>query len=154
MRHETNIFSQRRPDFVFTKRSGPKKINLLYASFMVELMVGDLDYDHKGKLMLYNEDVLNCNPSRLFIISVLSNLHDVVLLETKIVPNNQAFKYHHTFSKNINFWKSGVYIIEQMLYLPNTVGYDERLNFTIKICRQYLFSHIVKHFILDTLLLL
>lgn len=122
---------------------------------MVELMVGTLDKKHKGKLMLYNEEILNSNPSRQFIISVLSNLNDMILLKTKVVPStDEQCEFIHEFSKHINFWVHGVKYIKQLHNLPKTAGYDEAYNFSIQISREYLFSFLDKYFILDTILLL
>lgn len=155
MRHEVTLDSQRRPDYIFIKISEPDEINLLYACFMVELMVGkSLDKKHMGKLMLYNEDVLNANPSREFIISVLTNLNDMLLLKSEVCTNDNAeYEIKHTFSKHMNFWKHGVKYIRQLHNLPITAGYDDDKNFSIEISDGYLFSIIGKYPILYTLFL-
>ena len=152
MRHEEMTELDRKPDFTFTKKSAPKKLNLYYACFVVELMVKNLDYIHMGKLIVYNEEVLNANPSRKYIISVLTNLDDMLLLKSEIRLDKKRGGYEivHRFSNCINFWTVGYKYIRQLHNSPKTAGYDEKYNFTIMISRGYLFYFNVKYSILDT----
>ena len=143
MRNEKIVESGRRPDFIFIYKSGTHKINLLYASFVVEILIADVsDKNHLGKLVLYNEEVLNSNPRRPFIISVLTNLNDLVLVKSEPGPDkdgNFTGEIIHRISKSMNFWSKGLKYIKQMHDNPETVGYDETYNFSIKISRGYLF---------------
>lgn len=139
MRHEEMTELERRPDFTFTKKSAPEKLYLYYAGFVVELMVKKLDDNHKGKLMVYNQEILNTNPCREYVISVLSNLDDMLLLKStiKLAKKNEGFVIYHYFSKPINFWTDGYKYIKQLHNSPKTAGYDEKYNFTIMISREY-----------------
>lgn len=138
-RKEKAFKSERRPDFVVIKHSEIGNINLLYASFVVELQVGKkLDDEHKGKLVMYNEEVLNSNPCRKFITSVLTNLQDMVLIKSEMVTEDQDnIQIYHTISKNIAFWTNGVKFIKQMHDKPETAGYQENLNFYIEISKGF-----------------
>lgn len=140
LRHEQILKeSGRKPDYIFIKRSGPHKINLFYASFVVELMVKTLDYDHMGKTVLYNEEVLLSNPCRQFIISVLTNLLDMVLIKSEVFQLNGQSIIMHRISQNINFWTVGYKYIIQMYNSPETTGYDEKNNFQIMLSSGYLY---------------
>lgn len=139
MRYEEETDLSRRPDFIFIKKSGPSKLNLLYASFVVEMQVGQFDNDHIGKLMKYNEEVLNSNPGRKFITSVLANLDDILLIRSKPGVKDDKHVIYHKISKNINFWEHGINFIKQFLDDPKSAGYDEKNNFSVEISREYFF---------------
>lgn len=145
MRHESNLSSNMRPDFIFIKASAPNEINLLYASFVVEIQsnLKTLDDEHLGKLVLYNEEVLNSNPSRIFVTSVLTNLRDMVVIKSESISqesqtNVEEQRIIHRISKTIKFWSHGVKYIKQMYNSPETAGYDENKIFSIQISRWFL----------------
>lgn len=136
LRHEVTLDSEKKPDYIFIKDTASYKTNLIYASFVVELQVKTINDEHIGKMLRYNEEVLYCNPARQFVISVLTNLEDIILIKSQPGPNkNGQFDDDiiHYVSKYINFWKHGVKYIKQMHSLPEMVGYDEQKNFSIKV---------------------
>lgn len=141
MKHESTVESEMRPDFMFLKKSGPSAFNPYYASFLVELMVKNLDDEHIGKVVLYNEEVLTANPRRKFIISVLTNLEDIRLVKSYPGPDkngNFDNEIIHFISKKFNFWEHGVKYLKKLYDSPKEAGYDEDLNFFINIPDGYL----------------
>lgn len=91
MRHEKRLKSLARPDFIFVEKTAPKNINPIYASFVVELLFNNetIDNKHIGKVIYYNQEILICNPTREFIISAVSNLHDIMFIKTVAIKQKK-----------------------------------------------------------------
>lgn len=102
-----------------------------------------LDNSHMAKVILYNEEVLGSNPCRTFIISVLTNLLDMVLIKSELVLDEKGKSFIiHRISQHINFWTQGYKYIIQMYNLPETVGYNEMNNFQIMLSSGYIYIYI------------
>ena len=103
MRHEEPLESLSRPDFIFIEKTAPVKINPVYASFVVELMLSKtekktIDDKHIGKVIHYNSEILICNPTREFIISAVSNLYDIMFIKTEAIKQEKKNRSLPIFS--------------------------------------------------------
>jgi hypothetical protein len=131
IKHEGNdLMENRRPDFVFLLKDKP---NLIYAPFVVELQVGPFDKKHKAQVIRYNLSILDINTRRQSITSVLTNLEQIMFVQSNRAKNDHGFD--HILSVPMNFWEPpwGLRYIQQMLDDPTKCGYDESLNFCIRI---------------------
>lgn len=129
MRYEQRLESLSRPDFIFVEKTAPKNINPIYASFVLVLSKY-IDDKPIGKVMHYNQEILICNPTREFIISAVSNLHEIMFIKT------EANK-HHQFS-TYDFWSVGIKYLKQLIEKPEKAGFNQTSKFEIKIPRMYL----------------
>ena len=121
-----------RPDFVFVKKNMPCKS--YYCSFLVELQLGSLNEEHKGRLLVYNIQVLESLPMRGFIISALTNLDQFIRMKTKRVANhNMKDTYIHEESIEVNFWNRGIEFLHQMLDEPFCVNYKDCFAISFKV---------------------
>lgn len=131
--HENReLIRTKRPDFAFFLKNKPHP---LYAPFVVELQVGNFDNEHKAKVIRYNLSILEVHTHRKFIISVLTNLENMLFIKTERCENY----FSHFISVNTKFWYDGtskicgLHYIQQMLDEPHIVGFDEKLNFCVDI---------------------
>ena len=118
------------PDFMFVEKTAPKNINPIYSSFVLVLSKY-IDDKHIGKVIHYNQEILICNPTREFIISAVSNLHEIMFIKT------EAAKKTHQFS-TYNFWSVGIKYLKQLIEMPEKAGFTETSQLIIKIPRMYL----------------
>jgi hypothetical protein len=121
-----------KPDFVFVKKNMPCKS--YYCSFLVELQLGSLNEDHKGRLLVYNIQVLESLPMRGFVISALTNLDQFILMKTQRVANhNMKDTYIHEESIEVNFWNRGIEFLHQMLDEPLCVNFNNCFAISFKV---------------------
>ena len=146
MRHEDPLESRARPDFIFIEKTAPVNINPVYASFVVELLLSNptqkktIDDKHIGKVIYYNEEILLCNPTREFIISAVSNLHDIMFIKTEAIKQEKKedpCQFFHKYT-TYNFWEMGYKYLKQLIENPDEAGFTKASKFEIKIPRMYL----------------
>lgn len=111
-----------RPDFVFIKKGEPVSTNFIYT--IVELQLGTINDDHKGRVMMYNKLVLYEVPTREFIISAVSNLSEFILIKTQ--RENDDFTHYET--TKMNFFTDGLRYLYHMINNPKDIGFVESLN--------------------------
>jgi hypothetical protein len=135
LKHECReLFKFKRPDFVFLTKDNP--VQLLYASFVVELQMNKINSEHKGKIIKYNTEVLEANPRRKDITSVLTNLDVMHLVKTYRNKDKEGKEeIRHLVSNPIMFWTDGLLYIQQMIETPDQVGFHQKDIFTIDIKR-------------------
>lgn len=135
IKHEDRyIMENLRPDFLAIDNV---KISLVYAWFVFELQTKKtIDYEHKGKTINYNIQVLEANVRRSFIISVVTNMSIMHLVKSERTVNG----IRHLISKEIEFWPLGMSFILQMLDNPSKAGYDPSIIFRINIDKYYEFK--------------
>lgn len=106
--------------------------------FVIELQVGKLDPSHKAKVVIYNEAILRLNPTRRFVISVLTNMVDVMFIKStrssvKTVSNHD---YSHCyFYDTLNHDDGdkcgpGLMKLVHCLESPSTVGFSPSIGFS------------------------
>ena len=121
-----------RPDFVIVMRNMPCKS--IFCSFIVELQLGNIDNDHKGRVIMYNQLVLRTQPIRETIVSALTNLEFFILMETR----RNGEDYIHRESIPMSFWDT-VSCLHQMLRDANCVHFNYPLSFYIE-NREYIIT--------------
>ena len=95
--------NKQHPDFSVIKKGKPTIPN--YCLFVVELEKGkSLDSQHLGQVLMYNEMILQSNPRRPFIVSVLTNLTHMILFKT-FRKGRRNVNIH---SLPIEFWSDGL----------------------------------------------
>lgn len=128
IKHEDRTsLAPKRPDFVVLTKDRPSS---MYAQFIIELQIGTINDEHRGKIIAYNTMVLEANTDRVFITSILTNLDVIIIIKSERLNMNVI---QHTLSPEVDFWQKGFKYIQHMLNNPTEVGYSEQANFTIEI---------------------
>lgn len=80
-----NLF---RPDFVLNVANKPP--TPYYCSFYVELLLNNVetDKDHKARAVQYNEMILEARACRKFIISMITDLNNMLLIKSSRGQND------------------------------------------------------------------
>lgn len=104
--HEKPIFkNQQRAAFSVIKSGQPNV--LIYCISVFELLVNKkIDHDHLCKVLMYNEHILESNPKRSSIVSIVSNLQQIIVFRTcREKDGGGTLKQ---CSKEMNFWTDGI----------------------------------------------
>lgn len=90
-------------DFAVVKKERPDYAPE-FCMFVIELQLGPLDNTHKGKVIMYNRYILDTRPTRVFIVSVLTNLTELILIKTERAKDG----FSVSMSSPIEFWSDGL----------------------------------------------
>lgn len=92
----TDTYSALMPDFAYHQSTDIHRI--FDCAFIIELQSNnEQDDEHKAKTIIYNEAILNSNPVRTHITSVLTNMDRIVFIKTtRVNTGREFFKYKHT----------------------------------------------------------
>lgn len=124
-KEQWNFFhdNKSRPDFVFIAKQTP--VRPYNCPFIVELQLGKIDDEHKCRVLYYNRYVLDSIPWRSQIISAVSDLDKLILIQTKRDENGDL---KHFVTNEISFWNEGIYTLNYMIHNCDQVGFDLSMN--------------------------
>lgn len=113
-----------KPDF--TCHIGDNIKNIFGCAFVFELFKkqGEQNFDneHKAKILIYNEAILNANPLRSFIISILTNMEQIMFIKSRRIDEDRNFyKYEHSYCE-LEFVKA-IKMLHYALLNPEAMGY-------------------------------
>lgn len=117
-----------RPDFVFITKNTP--IKPYNCPFVVELQLGNIDNEHKCRVILYNRFILESIPWRRYIISAVTDLDRLILFKTQreIDPDTGADVFKSQETNEVDFWGRGIYILIHMITKFSDVGFKKSMN--------------------------
>lgn len=117
-----------RPDFVFITKNTP--VRPYNCPFVVELQLGNIDNEHKCRLILYNRFILESIPWRESIISAVTDLDRLILLKTqrRLDPETGAYVFESQETNEVDFWRKGIYILIHMINKCSQVGFNMSMN--------------------------
>jgi hypothetical protein len=117
-----------RPDFVFITKSTP--LRPYNCPFVVELQLGNIDNEHKCRVILYNRFILESIPWRPYIISAVTDLNRLILFKTQreTDPETGADVFKSQETNEVDFWEKGIYILIHMIKKFDQVGFQMSMN--------------------------